>query len=311
MQIPLGFLQMFSAQSWSRFWNMDAENSRFGAAFLTAFLMQVAYNFLAQLMSVVSGAALTRAVADHLFGKTVSIISSYRQVLSKLVHLFLSNALLFILATLLYFWILVPCLGWFSGPGLLFAVTILITPMLTPVLVFEKLYFDQAILRSWVLVRQRFWWVGLLMFFSGLLYIFIINGPVSTIQLILLGVTNSDGFPAAMKSFVEVVVQTIVNVLGILIFTPLQLTLVTLLYFDLRVRAEGLDLALRTAVLQDEQIDETVIASTATIPPWSRIFTWSDIANLAVITILGVTIYFLIFGLFVSLIYFLAALAGP
>jgi len=54
--------------------------------------------------------------------------------------------------------------------------------------------------------------------------------------------------PESLEQYtlLSTVIQTLVTMIFSLLYLPLQLTAMTVVYFDLRVRSEGLDLALQS-----------------------------------------------------------------
>jgi hypothetical protein len=99
----------------------------------------------------------------------------------------------------------------------------------------ERLGPIQSIRRSWELVRN-YWWrtFGLLVVLAILGYI-VQLGPTYLIQAIVTIFLPRD--------FVtQQLISGVISVFTTLIFIPIQLIVVTLYYFDLRVRKEGYDL---------------------------------------------------------------------
>jgi hypothetical protein len=74
------------------------------------------------------------------------------------------------------------------------------------------------------------------------------------------------------------IVQMLVQMSGGLLYLPLQLTAMTLVYFDLRVRSEGLDLALQAA--SDSGAETNIVAIAETSPtPTGDFITSQDALN--------------------------------
>ena len=75
----------------------------------------------------------------------------------------------------------------------------------------------------------------------------VISGPnlliTAVFQGLILGSVRT-GSNAALLATAEVVVQSLLTLVFSLLYVPLQLISFTLLYIDLRVRTEGLDLAM-------------------------------------------------------------------
>lgn len=131
-------------------------------------------------------------------------------------------------------------------PGLLVAVVLSIWfstmfSLVTPVVVLERERPAAALARSWRLVRRRFWRV-----FGILLLATIIVAVASAIlQIPFTFVSAVFGGAAGFSA------GTVIAVIGTIaagtVTRPISAAVTVLLYVDMRMRKEGLDLALRTA----------------------------------------------------------------
>lgn len=191
------------------------------------------------LVQGVATAALTRAVADNYLGRKTDMFQAYQRVGNSWVRLIGVVILLLILTIALLVWIIIPCIGWISGPGLIIYVAGVVGPLVAPVVVLENLG-TSAIRRAWELVRRRFWWALGFMIILAIFNQLIIAGPSALVTLILqyiLKNPNTENY-----NLIQTLAQTLVSLGTSLFYLPLQLAAVTLLYFDLRVRTEGFDL---------------------------------------------------------------------
>lgn len=103
-----------------------------------------------------------------------------------------------------------------------------------PVLLFEDVRGTKALRRSRELIRGR-WWPT----FGVLVVSYILTGIVSSaIQGVLFGVVNAGGDVA------DAVASSVAGALSSILVTPFTAAVVTVLYFDARVRKEGFDLEL-------------------------------------------------------------------
>lgn len=193
-------------------------------------------------------AALTRAVGEHYLGTPFDgVLDAFRRVRGEWFSLLGALLLgLFLGLLLLLWWVFVPCVGWISGLGLFAFLWLIIMPLLAPVIILEKQPATIAWRRAWNLARRRFWWVfafGLVLYTFNLI---IVAGPAALISVAgpLLG---SD--PLANTSFftVQTVLQAVTTLITSLLYLPLQVAAMTILYVDLRVRTEGVDLLLLAA----------------------------------------------------------------
>ena len=124
-----------------------------------------------------------------------------------------------------------------------------------PVLLLEDLRGWQAMKRSRQLVKGRFWaTVGVL------LLVAILTGIVQGVFVgILAGVIGVSGNDVAL-ALADAIGQTASSALT----TPLSAAVVTVLYFDLRVRKEGFDLELLSRRMG---VDPATVANPAFLPP--------------------------------------------
>ena len=113
--------------------------------------------------------------------------------------------------------------------------------LVTPVVVLEEAGARRALARSWRLVRRSFWRIFGILLLAGL--IVVIAGAILQLPFTFIGslVSSGGGFSAG----------TIIAVVGAIaagtVTRPITAGVTVLLYVDLRMRKEGLDLALRTA----------------------------------------------------------------
>jgi hypothetical protein len=142
----------------------------------------------------------------------------------------------------------IPALLWLAllyGLGVVFGTVLLILPGIwlyvawafaIPAMLVEGARGRRALGRSFRLVRGR-WWPT----FGTIAIGFILAGIISTVVqfVFVAGIfadTNNDALVLLLASLAGIV--------GLAISTPLQAALLTVLYFDLRVRKEGFDLEL-------------------------------------------------------------------
>jgi hypothetical protein len=250
VQVPLSIIQLLlsvnntnkvvdfptqftsSQQVWESFAN-SGYLDRVGIQILLALVSFI-------LLQGVATAALTRAVADNYLGRKTDMLEAYSRVGGSWARLIGVLILMVFLYIALSIWLIIPCIGWISGPGILVYVAAVIGPLIAPVVVLENLGAG-AIRRAWELVRRRFWWVLGFMFILTLFNQLIIAGPSTLATLFLQYALKNQSTENLF--IIRTLVQTLVNLGTSLFYLPLQLAAVTLMYFDLRVRTEGFDLA--------------------------------------------------------------------
>lgn len=191
-------------------------------------------------LTQIATAAITRAVADNYLGKKVTIGEAYRSVGRSWVSLL--GALLYVLGIFIVLFIplLIPCANilWaIPAVGAIAFLSGVVIPLIAPVVILEKRSARMSLHRAWDLARRRFWWLVGFMLLLTLFSSLITLGPSFLMMWIL---QSTVGLTSSTSS----VIQQVVNSLLRAIYLPLQLTCITLVYFDLRIRTEGLDLAL-------------------------------------------------------------------
>jgi len=245
-------------------------------------------------------AALTRAIADNYLGRKTHMLEAYRRVGSAWARLIGVIILMVFVYIAISIWLIVPCIGWISGPGILIYVAGVIGPLIAPVVVLENLGAG-AIRRAWELVRRRFWWalgfMIILMIFNQL----IVAGPTTLVNIFLTYALKNQG--AENLNLVRSLAQSLVSLATSLFYLPLQLAAVTLMYFDLRVRTEGFDLTILAAAAPNG--DASAIASQGGPSVATPLITGKELGNFVLLSLLGVgggcLIYMLFLGLFMSL----------
>ena len=241
VEIPLTVLEWLSV-------NFISTAPGLGASLVTLLSL-----LLSVFVRTIYTAAITRTVAESYLGQAIGFRRAYDGISphwAALIRVSFYNALVNLA---LLVWMLVPCVGWFTGPGMIFYFASVVVPLVAPVLIMEGRGAQQTVRRVWDLVRRRFWWV----FGFALL--------TSLIQLAAFGPSYLAGL--ALEAFwpateaqllLRSAIETLIDTLNTLLYQPLASVLLVLLYFDLRVRFEGLDLALLASGIIGEQTAEIV-----------------------------------------------------
>jgi hypothetical protein len=191
-------------------------------AYLTGqFVIQV----LGLVGNLVGTVACYRAVADSYLGRETTPGDSLRFASRR--------ALPTLWLTILYVVLLIPAFFFFLVPGIWLLIA---WSVAVPVLLVEGHGGIGALKRSFALVKDR-WWATC----GRLVVAYILVGVITTVvTALLLGVATA---AVDDTSFGALVLEHLANLLVSLITTPFLAAVVTLVYFDLRVRKEGFDLA--------------------------------------------------------------------
>jgi hypothetical protein len=261
LQVPMSILSTVLTAYSSQFY-MTALEASMGApdmapsdAFLTSYLLFAGvsvllgvFNFLVvyNLMT----AALARAISNRYLGEPVSIGGAYRSILGRfwallgaVLLLVLINAALIALPMLLS--VAVECVG---AIVLLVALPILVwidirLAFITQAVVLDGKPARGALIRSWDLVKGYGWRTLGFVLLLALFSLLIVSGPsyVATFGMQALGV------PLPLQTVASGVLSAVLTTL----YTPIRLAGMTLLYYDLRIRKEGLDLELQAEALEE------------------------------------------------------------
>lgn len=236
---------------------------------------------------------LVGATTQSYFGQKISILGAYRQFGPLWGTTLVAFIILIILVVATMIWFLVPIAGWFTGLGLLIFLGSVAGQLLVPVIVNEKLEGMNAISRAWDLGRRRFWWlIGFVVVFI-LFEQLVITGPSQLIIYGMMAVMSGAGSLVYAQSIATLVGALVTSLIQLLIL-PIQFIAWTVIYFDLRVRTEGFDLALATITPSENLMtDITNIPASPRAPRW---LTWDEVGKFVVITLVGGGLYALLVG---------------
>lgn len=322
VQIPIGLLQFLVSLLTVQNIPVLAVGQRLppGAVFPPTLLAGQAGTFFIAIVSFilvqgVGTAAMTRAVADNYLGTPTGFADAYRRIGRSWLPLIGSLFLAGLFAIALSIWFLVPCVGWATGLGILAYYSAVVVPLVAPIVVLEHKSGYRAVRRGWDLTRRRFWAV---LGFVALMFLFnliVVAGPnlliTAIFQGLVLGAIRSGNSPAHLLA-AQLIVQSLLTLIANLLYVPLQLVGITLLYFDLRVRTEGLDLAMLS---QDAPASAAAPAPDAVLtnqaPPAESggLITGRELGNFFVLSLGFGAIYAVIVGGIVLLGYMAAVAA--
>ena len=205
------------------FGEIDSSTDTEAAGALVGF---VVVNVLGGLAVLLATAACTKAVADAYLRKTPDWKESLRAARGRF------GSLLWL--SILFALLLIPAFLLLIVPGIWLAIA---WTLAYPVLMLEAIRGRKALGRSFRLVKGR-WWHS----FGVVVISFLIAGALQFVVGGIMGVALLFGVEDSLVGtvFVNAVGTTIAGVIA----TPFQAAAVALLYFDLRVRKEGLDIEL-------------------------------------------------------------------
>jgi hypothetical protein len=258
------------------------------------------------LVNGVANGTLVHAVLHAYLGKPLGIREAYAGIKPYLGRLIVIVLLGGVITIALVIWMIVPCVGWLTGFGMLLFFSWAIEALAIPVVVVERTSPWRAFQRAWQLARRRFWWVlgfvGAMMFIS----IVVTSGPSYLVGLLLGLIEQVLALTESQAYVMRTSIQTLASLIGGLLYAPLMQTGITLLYLDLRVRTEGLDMVMRlsdpASGIEGKWNALTEVSAGDVPHSW---LTWKELGYLALISLAG---FLLIVGLYVLILLFGAAL---
>jgi hypothetical protein len=210
-------------------------------------------------LQYLSQGALTAGIADSYLDRPVSFGRSYREMFKHIGPLLgviglqlLIGIAIFALPTLVVL-LSIAGLGYTSSggagavgtclglclilPAVLLAIYVYTRlSLVAPAVIIENLGPVQALRRSWGLVLNNWWRTFGLQLILGIMSAVVSAGPAALVTALVLILSRS------LEPTTLSIVSSAVTVLATAVFVPIQLTAITLYYFDLRVRKEGFDL---------------------------------------------------------------------
>jgi hypothetical protein len=216
---------------------------------LNQYLGGLAISSLLQICAVLlATAACFRAIAQAYLGEE----TDWRSSLSYALHL--APSLLLLL--LLYVLGVVLGLVAFVAPGVWLYVA---WAFAMPVLLVEGVRGRAALGRSFGLVRGR-WWRTFGVIVIGFLFALIVSSLLQAVFLVGT-VAGADNDTLVLG------LSAVAGILGLAVSTPFQAALLTVIYFDLRVRKEGFDLQLLADGIGGSVPPRATAGPERTVPP--------------------------------------------
>jgi len=222
--LPLNILStLVRASTSDNAFNLDTATNNVSTG--TAAAGQLIVGILSLVLTTLAAGACFRAVSSTYLGEKATVGESLSFAATKILPL--------IWISILFSLGLIPAFIALFFPGVWLFVAWSVS---FPALLSEDVRGSKALGRSFRLVRGR-WWPT----FGALVVMYLIVFVISAILGVLLGAA----FVASLDNeAVAAVLTTIINTLSSLITLPLFAAVLTIIYYDLRVRKEGFDLHL-------------------------------------------------------------------
>jgi MFS family permease len=211
------------------------------------------YNLVISLYRIVSAiiqgvfvsGTLAYIASEHHLGRKVTINDAVNVLRDRYMLLGFSFFLFYVLLIILGMVsaLTVVCLVGFVGFALLIYAAVGISSYIAPVIMLENVDAMQGIQRAWGLAKARFWpLVGLLVILGLITYA--LGLGVGLIQQLV----SQSAAGLVAGSFTIAVLLQIILAVAVGPIAPIALTL---MYFDTRIRLEGLDIALQAVERSD------------------------------------------------------------
>jgi hypothetical protein len=248
---------------------------------------------IALLQGVFVSGPLTYITSERHLGRSVTVGDTWSAVRGRLASLGTALFLYYvILGGISVAVSLALCLCGL-GFGLIAYIWVALSAFVTPVIILERTGVIAGLQRAWVLGKARVWPIlGLSV--AILVISFVIGLALGfAIQLVIRPAIGSASYTAA--NAVQIVLQTIVSVF----IAPIWPITLTLLYYDARVRVEGLDIALQVVNKPDPRPADVVSPP----PPSDWLISSKDMVNLGIFVMGGFVLLLVLGGLYFLLVF--------
>jgi hypothetical protein len=238
---------------------------------------------IALIQTVLINGVLTYLASEHQLGRRITVGEAFSGARPRFGTLGWGFVLLYIVIAAVFIgvaFLSALCGLAIAGIGLAAYIGLATFAMLPPVLTLEDVGASRGINRAWTLGRSRFWTV---LGFMAVLYILtlILTLALTSLAGLVVAPTRSVGLTAA--DVLDTVLTTLINI----VVAPILPIGMTLLYYDVRARVEGLDIALSTVEKPDPR------PSDVPSPDPGPLFTGKDLVNV-IILVVGVVVLSLV-----------------
>ncbi len=320
MQVPLTLLQLLVTFFTYRgtYDELLSQSGAPSAGQLGTLISGSLANIVLAIMTIVlvqgiAASALVRAMADNYLGEDTGILDAYKKSAKIWPKLVGGLLLVGIVAIAAFVWLLIPLIGWITGPGLLAFLSLMVAPMIAPSVVLEKKKAGAAFSRAWFLAKKRFWWLCGYMLILALFGYIVVSAPVQIIEFFFQSRTQQAILAGSDVQLVmwQTILTALLQMLLGLLYQPLHAVGAMLAYFDLRIRFEGFDLAV-LAEQSDEgaEVLQADAITSAGLPESSggeQAFSVNLVGSFVGLSLIVGTFYGIIFGFGILM----ASLFGP
>lgn len=224
-----------------------------GSELRTFFVAQIVVVVVALVSGMLASGAALKAISDAYLGEKPNWRSSLRFGFRRLHSLVWIGVLRLVIPTVLL--IVAAFLGLglavvTGADGFVVAIVMivlasffvgavyLVLGLTVPILLIDRVKGIRAVRRAFSLTRRRFWRTATVLFVMFLL--------VVVIQAIVSGIPSA-AVVSVDNAVAATIVTTVAGTIGALLATPLEAAILAVVFFDLRVRREGLDVEMLAA----------------------------------------------------------------
>lgn len=225
----------------------DLSNFGFGF-YLQILLFDLPRNMQVLIVVALTSIPLTKISISFMKGESMSVREAYKGVSRTWRRLIGAYLLLAVILIALLLWTVVPIAGWFSGPGMFLILFFVASQMLGVILILEGCGAREAVRRAWRLSRARFWWIFAFATASFLFKKWVAAGLFALSEFLFFSfLASTSAMSGPMGFTIFKALQTFLNMISDMLTLPIAMIVIILLYLDLRVRLEGLDLQVRAS----------------------------------------------------------------
>ncbi len=267
-------------------------NARMAESFLGEFanlfaLTLIISAIVAIIQAVLVNGVLTYMVSERYMGRQVTLGEAFRAVRGRLPKLGIGLVVFYLIMGLVVAGLAAVFFACGLGLGAIVYLGIALYAFLTPVLILERTSLGLGLKRAWILGKARIWPVAGLIIVVTILTSIISFAALFSQQMVTTGTIATTSFTS------DQVLQTVVQMVIAAFVAPVLPIGLTLMYYDTRVRLEGLDIALNS-VPAPEPRPADVISPDPT-PGW--FMSGRDFTNLGIFAVGGLVLIALLFGI--------------
>ena len=235
---------------------------------------------------VIINSLLTYLASERHLGRSATLGEAFAAVKSRFLSVGVGLLLFYILLGALFFGLsfVFYCFG-LAVPALIW-LAVSLYAFLVPVLTLERTSITEGMNRAWALAKARFWPVFGFSAAVGFIYFLIYLTLSLTGTFLVRGTVTGASFGAGQ--ILETLLQAIVTIF----LAPILPIGYTVLYYDTRVRLEGLDIALDSLATPEPRPSDLVSP-----PPVGPTITRTDVTNIFILLAISILIVLLFVAL--------------